>query len=57
MKTIEYNKMLDEIEGFEDLGGLGRTNKLGSQALVVMVRGSLRKMEVTFMLFLYGQWY
>jgi len=39
MKYIEYNKILDEIEGFEDLGTLGRTNKLGSQALVFMVRG------------------
>jgi len=39
MKTLEYNKVLDEIEGYEDLGTLGRTNKIGSQALVVMVRG------------------
>lgn len=38
MKTFEYNKALDEIEGFEDLGTLGRTNKIGSQELVVMVR-------------------
>jgi hypothetical protein len=43
MKTIEYNKVLDEIEGFEDLGSLGRTNKLGSHALVVMVRGLYAK--------------
>lgn len=39
MKTLEYNKVLDEIEGYEDLGKLGRTNKIGFQALVVMVRG------------------
>ncbi|XP_060855057.1 uncharacterized protein LOC132932707 [Metopolophium dirhodum] len=39
MKSLEYNKVLDEIEGYEDLGTLGRTNKIGSQALVVMVRG------------------
>lgn len=38
MKTLEYNKVLDEIEGYEYLGILGRTNKIGSQALVVMVR-------------------
>lgn len=39
MRSIEYNKVLDEIEGFEGLGTLGRTNLLGSHALVVMVRG------------------
>lgn len=32
MKCIEYNKNLDEIEGFEYLGTLGRTDKLVSQA-------------------------
>jgi len=39
VKTLEYNKVLDEIEGFEDLRTLGRTNKIGSQALVAVVRG------------------
>jgi len=29
-KAIEYNKALDVIEGYEDLGTLGRTNKIGS---------------------------
>lgn len=38
MKLIEYNKNLNEIEGFENLETLGRTNKLGSQALVFIVR-------------------
>lgn len=38
-KYIEYNKSLDEIEGFEDLGSLGKSNKPGSHALVVMIRG------------------
>jgi len=39
MKCIEYNSVSDEIEGYEDLGRLGRTYKLGSHALVVMIRG------------------
>lgn len=39
MKSIEYNKVLDEIEGFEDLGQLGRTDKFASHALVIMFRG------------------
>ncbi|KAL4126427.1 hypothetical protein QTP88_010649 [Uroleucon formosanum] len=38
-KYIEYNKTLDEVEGFEDLGSLGKSNKPGSHALVVMIRG------------------
>jgi len=37
MNKLEYNKVLDEIEGYEDLGTLGRTNKIGSYALVIMV--------------------
>lgn len=39
MNKLEYNKVLDEIEGIEDLGTLGRTNKLCSYPLVIMVRG------------------
>lgn len=39
MKCIEYNKTLDIIEGFEDLGPLGRSPKLAKHALVIMVRG------------------
>ncbi|KAL4103435.1 hypothetical protein QTP88_018812 [Uroleucon formosanum] len=39
MKSIEYNKSKDEIEGYEDLGTLGRIDKIGSHALVIMVRG------------------
>ncbi|KAL4126559.1 hypothetical protein QTP88_010780 [Uroleucon formosanum] len=38
-KYVEYNKSLDEVEGFEDLGSLGRSNKPGSHALVVTIRG------------------
>lgn len=39
MKHIEYNKSLDLIEGFEDMGVLGRFPKYAKHALVIMVRG------------------
>jgi hypothetical protein len=39
MKCIEYNKTLYVIEGFEDIGTLGRSDKNCSHALVVMQRG------------------
>jgi len=38
-KGKEYSKPLDLVEGFEDLGQIGRTNKPASQALVFMARG------------------
>lgn len=38
-KFIEYSKVLDVIEGFEDLGHLGRSNELGTQAMVFICRG------------------
>lgn len=54
MKYIEYNKILDEIEGFEDLGTLGRSNKLGSQALVFMVRGIYKNWKFPLCYFFTG---
>lgn len=54
MKTIEYNKVLDEIEGFEDLGSLGRTNKLSLHALVIMVRGLYAKWKIPLCYFFTG---
>lgn len=42
--NLEYNKKLDIIEGFEDLGFLGRSAKKATQALVFSIRG------------LYGKW-
>jgi len=54
MKAIEYNKSLDEIEGFEDLGSLGRTNKLGSHALVLMVRGLYKNWKFPFSYYFTG---
>lgn len=38
-KSLEYNSKLDLIEGFEDLGPLGRNGKLATHATVFMLRG------------------
>ncbi|KAL4104610.1 hypothetical protein QTP88_019904 [Uroleucon formosanum] len=38
MKCIEYNKTLDIIKGFEDLGPLGRSPKLAKHALSLMCK-------------------
>lgn len=54
MKSIEYNKILDEIEGFKDLGPLGRTPTFGSHALVVMLRGLYKKWKFPFCYFFTG---
>lgn len=37
--VLEYNKYLDLVEGYEDLGSKGRTNQLAGQAMVFMIRG------------------
>lgn len=44
MSNLEYSKKYDFIEGFEDLGGNHRSNKVAKYALVFLVRG------------LYGRW-
>lgn len=36
---LEYNQSLDRVEGFEDLGFLGRKNLIGQQAMVFCARG------------------
>ncbi|CAI6377798.1 unnamed protein product [Macrosiphum euphorbiae] len=54
MKSIEYNKILDEIEGFEDLRHLGRTPTFGTHALVIMVRGLYKKWKFPFCYFFTG---
>lgn len=38
-KALEYEPKHDLIEGFEDLGPLGRTNNVASHALLFMLRG------------------
>lgn len=38
-KALEYNSKLDLVEGFEDLGPLGRNDKIATHAMVFMLRG------------------
>lgn len=49
---LEYSKFLDVVEGFEDLGPHGRSNKLAGQAMVFMIRGlySSWKMPICYFL-------
>jgi hypothetical protein len=42
-ENLHYNQKFDFIEGFEDLGRRGRTNKIANHALVLMARGLRRK--------------
>ncbi|KAF0749006.1 Uncharacterized protein FWK35_00022236 [Aphis craccivora] len=54
IKTVlEYSKPLDLVEGFEDLGHLGRTNKPASQALVFMARGLYSNWKLPVAYFFY----
>ncbi|KAL4120120.1 hypothetical protein QTP88_012854 [Uroleucon formosanum] len=43
----QYSKFLNMVEGFEDLGHKGRTNKLAIQAMVFVVQGLYRFNIVT----------
>lgn len=54
MKSVEYNKIIDEIEGFEDLGSIDRTQKLGSHALAIMVRGLIKNWNFPFSYYFTG---
>jgi len=49
---LEYSKFLDLIEGYEDLGTKGRSNKLAGQALLFMIRGVYSKWKLPFAYFL-----
>ncbi|KAL4136255.1 hypothetical protein QTP88_007806 [Uroleucon formosanum] len=51
---LEYSKYLDMVEGFEDLGHRGRTNKLATQAMVSMVRGLYNNWKLPLAYFLSG---
>jgi hypothetical protein len=42
---LEYSKFLDLIEGYEDLGPKGRSNKLAGQAMVFLIRGGNWKLK------------
>lgn len=49
---LEYSKYLDLVGGYEDLGSMGRNNKLAGQALVMIIRGmySTWKMPIAYFL-------
>ncbi|KAL4152877.1 hypothetical protein QTP88_000710 [Uroleucon formosanum] len=49
---LEYNKSLDMIEGYEDLGHLGRSNRLAKLAFVIMIRGLYNKWKLPMSYFL-----
>ncbi|CAI6353969.1 unnamed protein product [Macrosiphum euphorbiae] len=51
---LEYSKYLDMVEGFEDLGHKGRTNKLATQAMVFVVRGLYSNWKLPLAYFLSG---
>lgn len=52
LKSLEYNKALDMIEGFEDLGPLGRSSNYAKHALVIMVRGLYKNWKFPLCYFL-----
>lgn len=50
-ETMEYNKSLDFIEGFEDLGHLGRTHRKARYALVFLARGLYSRWKLSLAYF------
>ena len=59
MKNLEYNKNIDVVEGFEDLGmeleGGGRRKYVGTHALVIMIRGLYHKWKIPFSYYIAGR--
>lgn len=51
MKCLEFNKSLDYIEGFQDLGEFGRSAKLSKNALVIMIHGLYQYWKFPFAFF------
>ncbi|XP_031358553.1 uncharacterized protein LOC116182175 [Photinus pyralis] len=54
MAKLEYSKPYDFIEGFEDVGHLGRTKVVAKKALVFMTRGLFSKWKLPFAYYLSG---
>lgn len=50
--SLEYNKSLDMIEGYEDLGHLGRSSRPAKLAFVIMIRGLYNKWKLPMSYFL-----
>lgn len=51
MKCFEYNKTLDLIEGYQDLGPYGRSPIISKHALVFMIRGLYENWKFPFSYF------
>ena len=49
---LVYNSTDDKVEGFEDVGAMGRTERVANQALVYMVRGLTKKWKLPIGYFL-----
>lgn len=54
MKCLEYNKTLDLIEGYQDLGPYGRSPIISKHALVIMIRGLYENWKFSFSYFFTG---
>lgn len=52
MANFEYSNSMDIIEGFEDLGHLGRTKNAGKYASVFLVRGMQQNWKITVAYFI-----
>lgn len=50
-KFLEYSSKFDIIQGFEDLGSMGRTGKKATHALVLMLRGIYNNWKIPFAYF------
>lgn len=51
-KALEYDSKCDVIEGFEDLGPLGRSNSIGTHALLFLLRGLKYQWKCPFAYFI-----
>lgn len=49
MKKMEYSDSMDIVEGFQDLGSLGRSDVIASTALVFMLRGLYSRWKLPIM--------
>jgi len=54
MKCLEFNKALDLIEGYQDLGQFGRSAEASKNALVIMIRGLYQNWKFPFAFFFSG---
>lgn len=51
-KALEYDSKYDVVEGFEDLGPLGRSTSIGTHALLFLLRGLKYQWKCLFVYFI-----